>query len=92
MARVLMYSTATCPYCQAAERLLARKGVRDLERVRVDLDPARRREMIERSGRRSVPQIWIGERHVGGCDDLHELDAAGELDRLLAAATDTAAA
>ncbi len=92
MARVLMYSTATCPYCQGAERLLARKGVRDLERVRVDLDPARRREMIERSGRRSVPQIWIGERHVGGCDDLHELDAAGELDRLLAAATDTAAA
>ena len=92
MARVLMYSTATCPYCQAAERLLARKGVRDLERVRVDLDPARRREMIERSGRRSVPQIWIGERHVGGCDDLHELDAGGELDRLLAAATDTAAA
>lgn len=92
MARVLMYSTATCPYCLAAERLLARKGVRDFERVRVDLDPVRRREMIERSGRRTVPQIWIGARHVGGCDDLHELDAAGELDRLLAAATDTAAA
>jgi glutaredoxin 3 len=92
MARVLMYGTATCPYCQAAERLLARKGVSDLERVRVDLDPARRREMIERSGRRTVPQIWIGERHVGGCDDLHELEAAGELDRLLASATDAAAA
>lgn len=92
MARVLMYSTAACPYCQAAERLLARKGVRDVERVRVDLDPARRREMIERSGRRTVPQIWIGARHVGGCDDLHELDADGELDRLLASATDTAAA
>lgn len=85
MARVLMYCTATCPYCRSAERLLARKGVEELERVRVDLQPARRAEMIERSGRRTVPQIWIGTRHVGGCDDLHELEASGELDRLLAA-------
>jgi glutaredoxin 3 len=85
MARVLMYCTATCPYCRSAERLLARKGVEDLECVRVDLEPGRRAEMIERSGRRTVPQIWIGTRHVGGCDDLYELDASGELDRLLAA-------
>ncbi|TAK42581.1 MAG: glutaredoxin 3 [Betaproteobacteria bacterium] len=85
MARVLMYCTATCPYCRAAERLLERKGVQDLERVRVDLDPARRAEMIQRSGRRTVPQIWIGAQHVGGCDELHELEASGELDALLAA-------
>lgn len=84
MARVLMYCTATCPYCQAADRLLAAKGVNDVERVRVDLQPERRAEMQQRSGRRTVPQIWIGERHVGGCDDLHALDAAGELDPLLA--------
>jgi len=85
MARVLMYCTATCPYCRSAERLLQRKGVPEIERVRVDLEPARRAEMIERSGRRTVPQIWIGARHVGGCDDLYELDQSGELDRLLAA-------
>jgi glutaredoxin 3 len=85
VARVLMYCTATCPYCRSAERLLERKGVADLERVRVDLEPGRRAEMIERSGRRTVPQIWIGARHVGGCDELYELDACGELDRLLAA-------
>jgi glutaredoxin 3 len=84
MPRVLMYCTATCPFCHSAERLLARKGVRDLERVRVDLEPARRAEMMRLSGRRTVPQIWIGARHVGGCDDLHALDEAGELDSLLA--------
>ncbi|MDW8469457.1 MAG: glutaredoxin 3 [Burkholderiales bacterium] len=83
--RVLMYCTATCPYCRAAERLLAAKGVHDIERVRVDLEPARRAEMQARSGRRTVPQIWIGERHVGGCDDLYALDRSGELDALLAA-------
>jgi glutaredoxin 3 len=82
-AEVLMYCTATCPYCQSAERLLAEKGVRDLQKIRVDLDPARRDEMTSRSGRRTVPQIWIGERHVGGCDDLYELERAGELDDLL---------
>lgn len=84
-ARVLMYCTASCPYCQAADRLLARKGVRDIERVRVDLQPERRPEMETRSGRRTVPQIWIGSRHVGGCDDLYELDRKGELDSLLKA-------
>jgi glutaredoxin 3 len=87
VARVLMYLTASCPYCQAAERLLARKGVTDIERVRVDLEPARREEMMTRSGRRTVPQIWIGERHVGGSDELHALERAGELEPLLAKAS-----
>ncbi|MCU0897293.1 MAG: glutaredoxin 3 [Burkholderiales bacterium] len=85
MARVLMYATETCPYCQRAEMLLRRKGVTEFEKIRVDLRPELRSEMIARSGRRTVPQIWIGERHVGGCDDLHALDASGGLDPLLAA-------
>lgn len=85
MAKVTLYATAVCPYCVRAERLLHSKGVTDIEKVRVDLDPARRQEMMERSGRRTVPQIWIGERHVGGFDDLAALDHAGELDKLLAA-------
>lgn len=84
--RVLMYLTASCPYCQAAERLLDAKGVRDIEKVRVDLEPARRTEMMQKSGRRTVPQIWIRGRHVGGCDDLHALEDAGELDTLLGVA------
>jgi glutaredoxin 3 len=83
VARVLMYLTATCPFCQSAERLLAQKGVTDIERVRVDLEPARRAEMTKKSGRRTVPQIWIGERHVGGCDDLYALEREGRLDPLL---------
>lgn len=87
MARVLIYCTAACPYCQAADRLLERKGVKDIERVRVDLEPARRAEMQQRSGLRSVPQIWIDGRHVGGSDELHDLDDSGELDKLLAKAT-----
>jgi len=87
MARVLMYLTAACPYCQAAERLLARKGINDVERVRVDLDPARRDEMVAKSGRRTVPQIWVGAQHVGGSDELHALERAGELDPLLAKAS-----
>ncbi len=86
MARVLIYSTASCPYCQAADRLLARKGVSDIERVRVDLEPARRAEMQQKSGRSTVPQIWIDGRHVGGSDDLHGLEASGQLDKLLAKA------
>lgn len=84
MGRVLMYLTAACPYCQAAERLLASKGIGDFERVRVDLEPARREEMRRRSGRHTVPQIWIDGRHVGGCDELYALERAGELDALLA--------
>ncbi|MGQ9862120.1 MAG: glutaredoxin 3 [Thiobacillaceae bacterium] len=84
MPHVKMYTTAVCPYCQRAEMLLRRKGVIDLEKIRVDLDPKRREEMVEITGRRTVPQIFIGERHVGGFDDLAELDADGELDSLLA--------
>jgi len=87
VARVLMYCTASCPYCQAADRLLERKGVREIERVRVDLEPARRAEMMQKSGRRTVPQIWIGGRHVGGSDELHDLEHSGELDQLLSKAT-----
>jgi glutaredoxin 3 len=84
-AKVLMYLTAACPFCQSAERLLAEKGVRDIEKVRVDLQPGRRAEMVQKSGRRTVPQIWIGERHVGGCDDLYALEREGKLDLLLKA-------
>jgi len=82
MARVLMYLTAACPFCQSAERLLLEKGAR-IEKVRVDLEPARRAEMMQKSGRRTVPQIWIGERYVGGCDDLYALEREGRLDPLL---------
>jgi glutaredoxin 3 len=78
-----MYLTAACPFCQSAERLLADKGVGDIERVRVDLEPARRGEMVKKSGRYTVPQIWIGERHIGGCDDLYALEREGGLDGLL---------
>jgi len=78
-----MYLTAACPFCQSAERLLAQKGVSDVERVRVDLEPERRAEMMQKSGRRTVPQIWIGERHIGGCDDLYALERQGGLDLLL---------
>jgi glutaredoxin 3 len=85
MAQVLMYCTGSCPYCHSAERLLEKKGVRDVEKIRVDLEPARRVEMMQRSGQRTVPQIWIGARHVGGCDELYELEAEGALDALLAA-------
>jgi glutaredoxin 3 len=84
VAKVMMYLTAACPFCQSADRLLQQKGA-EVERIRVDLDPARRAEMQQRSGRRTVPQIWIGERHVGGCDDLYALDRAGKLDPLLKA-------
>jgi len=85
MAHVLMYTTGYCPYCINAERLLASKGVTRIEKIRVDLDPQRRTEMMEKTGRRTVPQIYIGERHVGGFDDLRALEHAGELDTLLAA-------
>jgi glutaredoxin 3 len=81
-ARVVMYATAACPFCQSAERLLVAKGV-EIETIRVDLEPERRAEMMKKSGRRTVPQIWIGERHIGGCDDLYALDREGGLDPLL---------
>ena len=82
-AHVLMYCTDVCPYCQRAEKLLRARGVDTIQKIRIDAEPARRAEMIERTGRRTVPQIYIGETHVGGFDDLSELDAAGELTPLL---------
>lgn len=81
--QVQMYTTASCPYCIQAERLLTRKGVVDITRVRVDLDPARRVEMMARTGLRTVPQIYIGEHHVGGFEELAALERAGKLDPLL---------
>jgi glutaredoxin 3 len=83
MNAVRIYMTASCAYCQMATRLLDKKGVA-VEKIRVDLEPERRKEMIQLSGRTSVPQIFIGERHVGGYTDLAELDMEGELDPLLA--------
>lgn len=85
MAKVIMYSTGTCPYCIMAERLLRSKGVTEIEKIRVDLDPARRAEMMQKSARRTVPQIYIGDIHVGGYDDLMQLDRNDELVKLLAA-------
>ncbi len=81
-AKVLMYSSRVCPYCRMAERLLEHKGVQ-AEKVMVDENPARREEMIRRAGRTSVPQIFIGETHVGGYTDLADLERAGRLDALL---------
>lgn len=83
--RVLMYTTAVCPYCIRAKQLLKARGVGEIEEVRIDLDPVRRDEMMEKTRRRTVPQIYIGDTHVGGCDDLIALDATGELEPLLAA-------
>ncbi|MEN9771565.1 MAG: glutaredoxin 3 [Pseudomonadota bacterium] len=84
MAKVVMYSTAVCPYCQRAEMLLKQRGVTEIEKIRIDLDPAQRDDMIAKTGRRTVPQIFIGERHVGGFDDLSALDRDGGLVPLLA--------
>lgn len=81
-AKVLMYSSRVCPYCRMAERLLEQKGVQ-AEKVMVDEDPARREEMIRRAGRTSVPQIFVGDTHVGGYTDLADLERAGRLDALL---------
>jgi glutaredoxin 3 len=85
MSAVKMYTTGVCPYCQMAERLLTSKGVAEIEQIRVDLEPTRRTEMMERTGRRTVPQIYIGETHVGGYDELAALERAGKLDDLLRA-------
>jgi glutaredoxin 3 len=78
-----MYTTAVCPFCIRAKQLLTARGVERIEEVRVDLDPVRREEMMQKTGRRTVPQIYIGDTHVGGCDDLVALDAAGRLRPLL---------
>lgn len=83
MAQVTLYSTQWCPFCQRAEQLLLRKGISNLMKIEVDRDPAQRDIMIERSKRRSVPQIFIGDEHIGGFDDLAELDRKGLLDSLL---------
>ena len=82
-AHVVMYSTAVCPYCTMAERLLKSKGVDEIEKIRVDLAPVVRENMMQKTGRRTVPQIYIGETHVGGFDDLLALDRTGKLEALL---------
>lgn len=86
MAKVVMYTTAVCPYCQRAEMLLKQRGVTEIEKIRVDLDPAARDLMMEKTGRKTVPQIFIGDRHVGGFDDLSALDRDGGLSPLLSQA------
>ena len=82
--RIVMYSTGVCPFCQRAEALLKARGVTTIEKIRVDTDPARRDEMVSRTGRRTVPQIFIGDTHVGGFDELSALDRNGKLAPLLA--------
>ncbi|OGT23471.1 MAG: glutaredoxin 3 [Gallionellales bacterium RIFOXYB12_FULL_54_9] len=84
MATILMYSTEVCPYCIRAEQLLKRRGVTEIEKIRIDLHPEMRVAMVEKTGRRTVPQIFIDGLHVGGYDDLAALDQAGELNVLLA--------
>ncbi len=84
MAKITMYSTAVCPYCVAAEKLLRSKGVAEIDKIRIDLDPEQRAAMMEKTGRRTVPQIYINEIHVGGFDDLAALEHAGKLAPLLA--------
>jgi glutaredoxin 3 len=85
MNKVLMYTTQVCPYCVRAKALLKQRGVEAIEEVRVDVDPTARKRMVELTGRRTVPQIFIGETHVGGCDDLVALDHRGGLKPLLGA-------
>ena len=86
MKTVRMYTTQVCPFCIRAKALLRQRGVADIDEVRVDLDPSQRMQMMERTGRRTVPQIFIGDTHVGGCDDLMALDGRGGLMPLLNAA------
>jgi glutaredoxin 3 len=83
MPKIIMYSTGVCPYCVNAERLLNAKGVKEINKIRVDLQPELRVEMMQKTGRRTVPQIYIDEQHIGGFDDLRALDMAGGLDALL---------
>ncbi|HUL93084.1 MAG TPA: glutaredoxin 3 [Burkholderiales bacterium] len=83
VAAVQMYSTAVCPFCVRAEELLNSKGIAEIEKIRVDLDPRLREEMVRRTGRRTVPQIYIGGNHVGGFEELAALDHAGRLEPLL---------
>ena len=83
MGKVVMYCTEVCPYCVRAEQLLKRKGITDIEKIRIDLQPEMRDIMVQKTGRRTVPQIYIGDEHVGGFDDMAALDRAGKLDILL---------
>lgn len=85
MPKITIYLTGSCPFCHMAERLLQSKGVTAIDKIRIDLEPAQREEMMAKTGRRTVPQIYIGERHVGGFDDLSALDKAGALLPLLSA-------
>ncbi|MFZ4284881.1 glutaredoxin 3 [Variovorax sp. HJSM1_2] len=85
MQHVKMYTTAVCPYCIRAKQILKNKGVEQIEEIRIDIDPGARQLMMESTGRRTVPQIFIGDTHVGGCDDLMALDGRGGLLPLLAA-------
>lgn len=84
MANVIMYTSAYCPYCANAERLLMGRGVTEINKIRIDLEPAQRVEMMQKTGRRTVPQIYIDDQHIGGFDDLRALDLAGGLAPLLA--------
>ena len=86
MQTVKMYTTAVCPYCNRAKQVLKARGVEQIEEIRIDTDPAARTHIMEITGRRTVPQIFIGDTHVGGCDDLMALDARGGLTPLLGAA------
>jgi glutaredoxin 3 len=83
MANIVMYTTASCPFCMNAERLLLSKGVKSINKIRVDLEPELRLEMMEKTGRRTVPQIYIDGRHIGGFEELRALDLAGKLEPLL---------
>ncbi len=83
MTNIVMYTTASCPFCMNAERLLTNRGVRDINKIRVDLEPELRLEMMEKTGRRTVPQIYIDEQHIGGFEELRALDLAGKLEQLL---------
>lgn len=85
MSKLVMYTTTWCPYCVRAKQLLERKGVTATE-INIEETPGAREEMVQRSGRMTVPQIFVGDHHVGGCDDLYALDAEGELDSLLGVA------
>lgn len=85
MPIIIMYTTGVCPYCQMAKALLKQKGITEINEIRIDTDPQIRDQMMQRTGRRTVPQIYIGETHVGGFDDLNALNQAGKLDPLLKA-------
>ena len=81
--KIIMYTSAHCPYCNNAERLLTAKGIKEINKIRIDLQPELRIEMMQKTGRRTVPQIYIGDQYIGGFNELRALDLAGELDVLL---------